>query len=58
MINFLINTPPGYEENDKQFPVLYFLHGRGGNHLLYWAAISQSIPEAEEMVFGAKITIK
>jgi len=45
-INFIIYTPPGYEEDDKQFPVLYFLHGRGGNHFLYWGSISQVIPEA------------
>ncbi|MES0360276.1 MAG: alpha/beta hydrolase-fold protein [Anaerolineales bacterium] len=46
-INFIIYTPPGYEENNTRFPVLYFLHGRGGNHFLYWGSISQSIPEAD-----------
>jgi enterochelin esterase family protein len=26
-----IYTPPGYEENDKSYPVLYLLHGMGGD---------------------------
>lgn len=46
-INFIIYTPPGYEQDDKQYPVLYFLHGKGGNHFLYWGSISLSIPEAD-----------
>ena len=46
MINFAIYIPPGYESGDQHYPVLYFLHGRNGNHLLYWAAISNKIPEA------------
>lgn len=45
-IDFIIYTPPGYEENNTRFPVLYFLHGRGGNHFLLWGSISQSVPEA------------
>lgn len=46
-INFVIFTPPGYGESDQRYPVLYFLHGRSGNHFLYWGAISHSVPEAE-----------
>lgn len=46
MISFAIYTPPGYESGDQHYPVLYFLHGIGSGYLLYWAAISEAIPEA------------
>ena len=45
-INFAIYTPPGYGTGNQHYPVLYFLHGVSGNHLMYWAQISESIPEA------------
>ena len=45
-IDFIIFTPPGYEDSTERYPVLYFLHGRSGNHFLYWGAISQFVPEA------------
>lgn len=46
-ITFVIFTPPGYDDSEQSYPVLYFLHGRSGNHFLYWGAISHSVPEAE-----------
>jgi endo-1,4-beta-xylanase len=31
-VSYLIYLPPGYEaESEKRYPVLYWLHGRGGN---------------------------
>lgn len=45
-IDFIIFTPPGYENSTKRYPVLYFLHGSSGNHYLYWGAISQFVPDA------------
>ena len=46
LISFAIYTPPGYESGNQRYPVLYFLHGKGSGYLLYWAAISEAIPEA------------
>jgi len=45
-ISFAIYTPPGYESGNQHYPVLYFLHGVGSGYQLYWAAISEAIPEA------------
>jgi enterochelin esterase-like enzyme len=45
-INFAIYTPPGYDEGNDHYPVLYFLHGIVGNFWLYWAGISENVPEA------------
>jgi enterochelin esterase-like enzyme len=30
--NYAIYLPPGYEETDQSYPVLYLLHGSGDNH--------------------------
>lgn len=46
-ISFAIYTPPGYESGNQHYPVLYFLHGVGSGYQLYWAAISEAIPEAK-----------
>lgn len=46
MIDFAIYTPPDYESGDQHYPVLYVLHGTGSDYLMYWAQISESIPEA------------
>lgn len=43
---FTIFTPPGYEQSNQHYPVLYFLHGSQGNHFLFWYGISQELPEA------------
>ncbi|MBK7893620.1 MAG: alpha/beta hydrolase-fold protein [Candidatus Promineifilaceae bacterium] len=43
-IFFTIFTPPGYDESDQPYPVLYFLHGSQGNHFLFWYGISAELP--------------
>ena len=30
-VSYLIWLPPGYEQGDKHYPVIYWLHGMGGN---------------------------
>jgi len=47
MIDFIIFTPPGYENSTERYPVLYFLHGSSGNHYLYWGAISHYVQDAD-----------
>ena len=47
-IGFTIYTPPGYDTGDQNYPVLYFLHGRGGNQFLYWTSISYEVPDANK----------
>ncbi|NDV61953.1 sulfatase-like hydrolase/transferase [Puniceicoccales bacterium CK1056] len=32
-MRFTILLPEGYEDSDKSYPVLYLLHGYGGNHI-------------------------
>lgn len=46
MIDFVIFTPPGYEESTERYPVLYFLHGRSGNQYMYWGQINAYVPDA------------
>ena len=29
-----VYLPPGYQESARRYPVIYFLHGFGGNHLI------------------------
>lgn len=47
-IFFTLYTPPGYEQSDKRYPVLYFLHGSQGSHILFWNAISREVEAANE----------
>lgn len=54
-IFFTLYTPPGYEESEQRYPVLYFLHGSQGSHLLFWNAISREVTAANEDA-GAWIT--
>jgi len=30
-VSYLLYLPPGYEQEKKRYPVIYWLHGRGGN---------------------------
>ncbi len=30
-----VYLPPGYEESDQRYPVIYFLHGFFGNHVIF-----------------------
>jgi len=45
-IFFTLYTPPGYEQSDQRYPVLYFLHGSQGSHILFWNAISREVEAA------------
>ncbi len=45
-IFFSLYTPPGYEQSDQRYPVLYFLHGSQGSHILFWNAISREVEAA------------
>ena len=45
-IFFTLYTPPGYEQSDQRYPVLYFLHGSQGSHILFWNAISREVEDA------------
>lgn len=40
-VGYVVWTPPGYEGSDKRYPVVYFLHGFGGNESQDAAAFSQ-----------------
>jgi enterochelin esterase-like enzyme len=51
-ILFTIYTPPGYEQSDERYPVLYFLHGSQGSHILFWNAISREVTAANEDAGG------
>jgi enterochelin esterase-like enzyme len=43
---FTIYTPPGYNQTDQRYPVLYFLHGSQGSQILFWNAISREVDDA------------
>ena len=47
-ILFTIYTPPGYDQSDQRYPVLYFLHGSQGSHILFWNAVSREVAAANE----------
>ena len=47
-ILFTIYTPPGYDQSDQRYPVLYFLHGSQGSHILFWNAVSREVTAANE----------
>ncbi|VAW43213.1 hypothetical protein MNBD_CHLOROFLEXI01-3635 [hydrothermal vent metagenome] len=51
-IRFTIYTPPNYDQSDEQYPVLYFLHGSQGSHILFWNAISREVTAANEDAGG------
>ena len=45
-IFFTLYTPPGYDQSEQRYPVLYFLHGSQGSHILFWNAISREVVAA------------
>lgn len=45
-IFFTLYTPPGYDQSTERYPVLYFLHGSQGSHILFWNAISREVAAA------------
>ena len=36
---YTIQLPEGYDNSDEHYPVLYFLHGFGTNHYLFYGGI-------------------
>ncbi|VAW40993.1 hypothetical protein MNBD_CHLOROFLEXI01-1403, partial [hydrothermal vent metagenome] len=51
-ILFTIYTPPNYDQSDERYPVLYFLHGSQGSHILFWNAISREVTAANQDAGG------
>ena len=45
-ILFTIYTPPDYDQSDQRYPVLYFLHGSQGSHILFWNAVTREVVAA------------
>lgn len=46
-VGYVVWTPPGYEEKtDQRYPVVYFLHGAGGNESADSAGFSGRLAEA------------
>ncbi|MCA9918954.1 MAG: hypothetical protein KC445_13425, partial [Anaerolineales bacterium] len=45
---FTIYTPPGYDESEEHYPVLYFLHGSQSSQILFWNAVSREVPAAND----------
>ena len=43
---FTVYTPPGYDQTDQRYPVLYFMHGSQGSQILFWNAISREVAAA------------
>lgn len=50
-----IYTPPGYEESDQSYPVLYLLHGMGGDEEA-WMTLGRTSQIADNLIAQAKAT--
>ena len=48
-----IYTPPGYENNDKKYPVLYLLHGMGGDEEA-WMALGRTSQILDNLIAQGK----
>jgi endo-1,4-beta-xylanase len=46
-VSYLVYLPPGYEKGEKRYPVIYWLHGLGGNQR---AGASLFVPHVEAAV--------
>jgi enterochelin esterase-like enzyme len=51
--NYAIYLPPGYEESDVSYPVLYLLHGSGDNHT-GWVQFGQVRHIADRVIAEGK----
>ncbi|MCS6801838.1 MAG: alpha/beta hydrolase-fold protein [Chloroflexota bacterium] len=49
-MTYAVYLPPGYAASDRRYPVLYALHGVGGNHTEW---ISFGVADAADAVFAA-----
>ena len=50
-----IYTPPGYETSNKKFPVLYLLHGMGGDEEA-WMSLGRASQIADNLIARGKAT--
>jgi enterochelin esterase-like enzyme len=50
-----IYTPPGYEHNKKKYPVLYLLHGMGGDEEA-WIALGRTAQILDNLIAEGKAT--
>lgn len=48
-----IYTPPGYEQNSEQYPVLYLLHGAGGDEEA-WISLGRSAQIMDNLIAQGK----
>lgn len=49
-----IYTPPGYEKSNEKFPVLYLLHGAGGDEEA-WIALGRTAQIMDNMIAQGKV---
>ncbi|MGQ1945949.1 esterase [Geofilum sp. OHC36d9] len=49
-----IYTPPGYENNKKKYPVLYLLHGMGGDEEA-WIALGRAAQIMDNLIAQGKV---
>jgi enterochelin esterase family protein len=49
-----IYTPPGYENSDKQYPVLYLLHGAGGDEEA-WITLGRTAQIMDNLLAEGKV---
>jgi enterochelin esterase-like enzyme len=50
-----IYTPPGYENDKKKYPVLYLLHGMGGDEEA-WLALGRTAQILDNLIAEGKVT--
>lgn len=48
-----VYTPPGYESNDQEYPVLYLLHGMGGDEEA-WIALGRTAQIMDNLIAQGK----
>ena len=51
-VGYCIYTPPGYDNSDTRYPVMYWLHGRGGDELLGLHAV---VPRLHQAIISKQI---
>ena len=51
-VSYLVWLPPGYEEGTKRYPVIYWLHGMGGNQR---GGATMFLPHAEAAIKEGKL---
>lgn len=49
-----IYTPPGYESSDKRYPVLYLLHGMGGDENA-WSELGRATQILDNLISSGKV---